>query len=415
MLSVWDGNMENGCVPNQTFAIMDGAPAQVAFTPNSDTRYAGLPLDLSNGPIVMELPAGPIMSAINDMNQLWIMDAGMPGPDKGKGGKHLILPPGYTGRIPAGYYVGKSTTNHVLVLLRAIPLTGGPEAGEAMMKTVKVYPLGKAPIALNWVRLNEKPANFTPVPREDNMKYWERLAKFINDEPANPQYRVMYGELAELGIEKGKSFNPDVRMKNILEKAAQNGNAIMRVQSFADRRSDKLAWNDRKWEWAVLRYANGTFDTENYTDLYAREKWFYQAQIESPAMFNRAPGAGSLYWLGLRDNTGAYLDGSKTYKLTVPLPVPGKLFWSVTVYDNMSRSEIATAQNKAALRSMFELKDKAGSSVDLYFGPSAPAGKEAVWIQTLPDKGWFSYFRIYGPEAPAFDGTWKPGDFEEIK
>src|SRR6185436_9616400 len=101
-----------------------------------DTRYAGLPLDLSNGPIVMELPAGPIMSAINDMNQLWVMDAGLPGPDKGKGGKHLILPPGYGGKIPTGYYVGRSTTNKVLVLLRAIPLTGGPDAGEAMMKTV---------------------------------------------------------------------------------------------------------------------------------------------------------------------------------------------------------------------------------------------------------------------------------------
>jgi len=116
------------------------------------------------------------------------------------------------------------------------------------------------------------------------------------------------------------SFCSDARMKGILEKAAQTGNAIMRVQSFADRRADKIVWKDCKREWAVLRSANGTFDTENFTDLYAREKWFYQAQIESPAMFNRASGAGSLYWLGVRDSKGAYLDGSKIYKLTVPLP-----------------------------------------------------------------------------------------------
>lgn len=415
ILAVWDGNMASGCVPNQTFAIMDGAPAQIVLTPNSDTRYAGLPLDLTNGPIVLEIPAGPIMSAVNDMNQLWVMDAGLPGPDKGKGGKHLIVPPGYKGNIPAGYYVGKSTTNHVLVLLRAIPSTGDLEEGEALMKTIKVYPLGKAPTALNWVRLNEKPVNFTPGPWESNLQYWERLAKFINEEPANPQYRVMYGELAELGIEKGKPFSPDARMKGILEQAAQKGNAIMRVQSFADRRADKIVWNDRKWEWAVLRDKNGTFDVDNYTDLYAREKWFYQAQIESPAMFNRSPGAGSLYWLGVRDNTGAYLDGGKTYKLTVPLPVPAKLFWSVTIYDNATRSEIATGQNKAALRSLYELKGQAGNAVDLYFGPKAPAGKENVWIKTSPNKGWFSYFRIYGPEGPAFDGSWKPGDFEEVK
>ncbi len=409
--------MAAGCVPNQTFAIMDGAPAQVVFTPNSDTRYAGLPLDLSNGPMVIEVPAGPIMSAVNDMNQLWIMDIGMPGPDKGKGGKHIILPPNYSGKVPAGYYVGKSTTNQVLVLLRAIPLDNNPETGEKLMRSVKVYPLGKPAPALSWIKLNDKPGDFTPARWENNIGYWERLAKFINAETPNPEYRTWYGELAQLGIEKGKAFNPDARMKAILEKAATTANAIMRVQSFADRSADRIVWKDRQWEWAVLRYAgDGKFNTENYVDLYAREKWFYQAQIESPAMFNRAPGAGSLYWLGLKDNTGAYLDGSKTYKLTVPQPVPARLFWSVTIYDSQTRSEIAAAQNKAALRSMFELKAFSGQPfVELYFGPEAPAGKENAWIQTLPDKGWFSYFRIYGPEAPAFDGSWKPGDFEEVK
>ncbi len=415
ILAVWDGNMKAGCVPNQKFAIMDGAPAQVAFTPNSDTRYAGLPLDLTDGPVVIEVPAGPIMSAVNDMNQLWVMDIGMPGPDKGKGGKHIILPPNYTGKIPEGYYVGKSTTNHILVLLRAIPLDNNPETGEKLMRSIKVYPLGQPASELGWVKLNDKPANFTPVPFEQGIGYWERLARFINEEPANPEYRTWYGELAELGIEKGKPFNPDTRLKSILEKAAVSGNAIMRVQAFADRRETRIVWKDRQWEWAVLRYADGKFDTENYVDLYAREKWFYQAQIESPAMFNRAPGAGSLYWLGLKDKAGAYLDGSKTYKLNVPLPVPGKLFWSITIYDNETRSEIAAEQNKAALRSLFELKDKTGLSVDLYFGPKAPTGKEDVWIQTLPGKGWFSYFRIYGPEDAAFDGAWRPGDFEEVQ
>ncbi len=417
ILATWDGNMAAGCVANKTFAIMDGAPAQVAFTPNSDTRYAGLTLDLSDGPMVIEVPAGPVMSAVNDMNQLWVMDIGMPGPDKGKGGKHIILPPNYEGKTPAGYYVGRSTTNRVLVLLRAIPADNNPETGERLMKSVKVYPLGKPATEISWIHLNNKPADFTLVPYEKSIGYWERLAKFINEEPANPEYRTWYGELAELGIEKGKPFAPDARMKAILEKAAETGNAIMRVQSFADRRADRTVWPDRQWEWAVLRYAgDGQFNTANYVDLYAREKWFYQAEIESPAMFNRAPGAGSLYWLGLKDKTGAYLDGSKSYRLTVPQPVPGKLFWSVTIYDNETRSEIATEQNKAALRSMFELKDFTGQpSVDLYFGPKAPAGKENVWIQTLPGKGWFTYFRIYGPEGPAFDGSWRPGDFEEVK
>ncbi len=418
IIGTWEGNLKNGVVPNETFAILNGTPQQLVFTPNSDTKYAGLALDLAkSGPMVIEVPAGPIMSVANDMNQLYVMDIGLPGPDKGKGGKHLVLPPGYKGAVPSGYYTGKPTTNRVLVLVRAIPPSGNDADAEAMIRSVKVHPLHKMAGWKDpqWISLNKEGADFTPLRWENNIQYWEKLHELIDTEPPNEAYRAMYGELAELGIEKGKPFSPDARMKGILEKAAQTGNAIMRVQSFADRRSDKSVWKDRQWEWAVLRSANGTFDTENFTDLYAREKWFYQAQIESPAMFNRAPGAGSLYWLALKDNNGAYFDGGKTYKLSVPLPVPAKLFWSVTIYDNATRSEIATDQNKAALRSMHELKNLSGGSVDLYFGPTAPAGKENVWIKTIPNKGWFTYFRIYGPEGPAFDGNWKPGDFEEVK
>jgi hypothetical protein len=163
----------------------------------------------------------------------------------------------------------------------------------------------------------------------------------------------------------------------------------------------------------VLRPENGTFDTENYHDGYARQKWFYQAQIESPAMFRRSPGAGSLYWLGTRDATGAYLDGGRSYTLTVPQPVPGKLFWSITVYDAETRSEIATDQNLAALRSMFELADIATDKpVTLRFGPDPPAESDAPWIKTKLGTGWFVYFRIYGPDTPAFDGTWQLPDFQ---
>jgi hypothetical protein len=226
----------------------------------------------------------------------------------------------------------------------------------------------------------------------------------------------MYGELAALGIEKGKPFGPDARMTRILEMAAKIGNAQMRVESFGDRRPDRVVWPDRKWEWAALRFEDGDFNTANYADLYARDKWFYEAIGASPAMFKRDPSAGSLYWLGLRDNTGATLDGGKSYKLSVPQPVPGKLFWSVTVYDTETRSQVLTDKGKAALRSMFELKNISTTQpTDLYFGPTAPSGHEGQWIKTIPGKGWFVYFRVYGPETAAFDGSWKPGDFEQAK
>ncbi|HXO67877.1 MAG TPA: DUF1254 domain-containing protein [Bradyrhizobium sp.] len=411
----WRGNLKEGAVVNSVFPLLEGSPNQLVFTPNSDTPYAGLPLDLSKGPIVIDIPPGPIMGAANDLNQRWVSDLGLPGPDAGKGGKHLLVGPEYKGKIPNGYHVAKATTNRVLVLLRAIPPAGNNDAANALIQTVKVYPLNqtagwKAP---TWVKLPK--GDFTPLQWETNFQYWQVLKEIIDLEPAYEAYRSYYGELAGLGIVKGQPFRPDERMKGILDKAAKIANAQMRVQSFADRRPDRVAWSDRKWEWATLRPENGTFDMPTYKDLDARAKWFYQAQVESPAMFRRSTGAGSLYWLGTRDAGGAYLDGGKNYKLSVPLPAPAKLFWSVTVYDAETRSEIATDQGHAALRSLFELKNVTGATADLYFGPNAPAGKESQWIKTAPGKGWFTYFRIYGPEAAAFNGSWKPGDFEEVK
>jgi len=205
-------------------------------------------------------------------------------------------------------------------------------------------------------------------------------------------------------------------MKAILERAAREGKAQMLAASFDSPRPDRIVWNDRRWEWAAFVFDNGNFDTPWGIDQEGRDRWFTQALAGSPAMFNRSPKAGSLYWLAVRDNDGNWLDGGKTYKLSVPLPVPARLFWSITVYDPETRSQIVTAQDKAALRSLFELKNLGNAnSVDLYFGPNAPSGQDSRWIKTIPGKGWFSYFRVYGPQAPAFDGTWKPGDFEEMK
>jgi hypothetical protein len=132
-------------------------------------------------------------------------------------------------------------------------------------------------------------------------------------------------------------------------------------------------------------------------------------------MFRRVEGAGSLYWLACRDANGEYLDGGRTYRLTVPLPVPASLFWSVTCYDSETRSEVVAEQGQAALRSLFENIDPSGAdSVDLYFGPVKPAGADGRWLQTAPGRGWFCYFRIYGPAGPAFDGSWQPGDMTAV-
>lgn len=406
-----------GVQPNKVFGYMDTQPRHVGFTLNSDTPYGGMLLDLNVGPLVIELPPGPLLGAVLDINQRWVADMGVPGPDGGKGGKHLLLPPGYDGHVPDGYYVARATSFQVIAGMRALPEAGDVQGAIKRLHTIKVHPLNTATpwSEPTWIDQTPMPQDQTPTKIEDKLQFWQMLHEIVNAEPPLQDERTHYGDLAALGIIKGQPFKPDERMKRILERAAKEGSAQMRVESFADQRPDRMVWPDRQWQWAALRFENGTWDTADYRDTHAADKWFYQAIATSPAMFRRDPAAGSLYWLGLRDKGGEYLDGGKTYKLSVPLPVPNRLFWSVTVYDAETRSQIQTEQAKAALRSLFELKDLKGESVDLYFGPDAPAGHEGRWIKTTPGKGWFVYFRIYGPQPAAFDGTWKPGDFELTK
>ena len=419
MEGTFQGNRDAGVEENKAALMMACGPKHVLFTGNSDTPYMGGGIDLKeSGPMVIELPAGPYLGIINDHNFRWIADVGIPGPDAGKGGKHLLLPPDYKGTIPKGYYVSKSTTYKVLVGVRALPVNGDLQGAITAQKKIKIFPLSSAasPRLVQLIDKTNDKVDLTCLRWENNIQYWEKVHKVIEEEPALEQYRAMYGVLAALGIEKGKPFTPDARMKKILEEAAKKGQKQMLVAAFASGRADKTVWTDRKWEWAALRWENGDFDLPTGPDLEGRDHWFSQAVGVSPKMFLRTAGAGSLYWLGLRDKDGNYLDGSKTYKLSVPQPVPQKLFWSVTVYDAETRSQIQTNQDKAALRSLFELKDVSKTEpTNLYFGPQAPAGKEGQWIKTIPGKGWFVYLRLYGPEGPAFDETWKPGDFEEVK
>lgn len=414
---IFSGNRAAGLKDNENVAIMACGPRQVAFTPNSDTPYGAGSIDVTNGPCVIEVPPGQFIGLANDHHQGWIFDLGIPGPAGAKGGKHLILPPGYKGEVPGGYFVGRSTSNKVLVALRSLPQNGDVKGALEALKQVKIYPLATAasPKLATFVDVSDRDIDCSCLKWEDNLQYWEKLHAVIDAEPIVEKFLPMYGLLSSVGIEKGKPFAPDARMKDLLTRAAVAGRSQMLVSAFASSRPDRIAWPDRKWEWAGLVPGSAQFETPSGLDLEARDRWFAQAIVTSPAMFNRNPGAGSLYWLGVRDKSGAYLDGGKTYKLTVPMPVPNKLFWSVTAYDAETRSEVQTDQNKAALRSLFELKDQKGSMVELYFGPSAPAGHEGRWIKTAPGRSWFSYFRIYGPEQAAFDGSWKPGDFEEVK
>ncbi len=413
---IFQGARDNGMQDNTGGMILAAGPRQVGFTLNSDTPYGSATLDVSQGPMVIEVPAGPYIGLVDDHNQGWVMDLGLPGPNAGKGDKVLIVPPGYAGKIPKGYTVGKPETYKLLLAVRALPVNGDQSGALNALRAVKVYPLNAKDKLLAWTDATEKKMDVSCLRWEDNMQFWQVLKKIVDEEPVLTRSPAMSGLLATIGIVKGQPFNPSPRMSGILLRAAMTARDQMLVSAFASNRPDRLVWQGRRWQWVGLVPGAAQFETPTGLDLEARDRWFVQAIVTSPAMFRRTPGAGSLYWLAARDSAGVYLDGGKSYKLTVPQPVPNKLFWSVTAYDAQTRSEVQTDQDKAALRSMFELKDASTTEpTELYFGPTAPAGHEGQWIKTTPGRGWFAYFRIYGPEGPAFDGTWKPGDFEVVK
>jgi hypothetical protein len=362
--------------------------------------------------MVIELPLGPYIGLVNDRYQGWVLDMGLPGPDAGR---HLVLPPGYDGDTPAGYFVGRSLSMKALLAVRALPVNANVAGAMDALRAIKIYPLSEAtdPKPIKVVDTTTMDMDSTSLKWEGSIAFWRKPHDIIEAEPLVGKFLPMYGLLSGLGIEKGKPFAPDARMIDILERAAKAGRDQLLVEAFDSDRPERLAWPDRKWEWVGLTPGSAQFETPAGIDLEARDRWFAQAIVTSPAMFRRTAGAGSLYWLAARDATGVYLDGGKSYKLLIPQPVPGKLFWSVTVYDAQTRSEVQTDQNKAALRSMFELKDVSNTEpTELHFGPAPPPGKEGQWIKTVPGRGWFAYIRIYGPKQAAFDGDWKPGDIQ---
>jgi hypothetical protein len=410
-----------GAKVNEAGIVMATSPRQQFGGANADTPYAITTVDLkAAGPMVVELPPGPFIGFVDDHNMRWVQDMGTIGPENGQGGKHLILPPDYTGTVPVGYYAGRSKTWKVVVFVRIMPVGGDVAKAIEAVDGIKVYPLAKAgqPVTHRFIDVSAKTMPLPILVWEDKLEYWRQLHAVIQTETVPAEFRPMLGMLAALGIEQGKPFNPDARTQRILEEAARTALAEMRVDFYASRNPARIAWKGRTWEWFPLQLISaqtGDFGVPAYLDLEASDAYYFLGYGVSAAIGKPAVGAGSVYWLACRDGTGAFLDGGKTYKLTVPGPVPGKLFWSMTVYDVDTRCLIATDQDRAAIRSLLDKPQaNADGSYDLYFGPKAPAGKEGMWVKTIPGKGWFSAFRIYGPHAPAFDGTWKLNDIAEL-
>jgi hypothetical protein len=412
-----EGIDQIGAKRNQGIAITeDLMDARSLFlTPNSTTVYVIMCMDLRDGPMVVQVPAG-VLGPVDDAYFRFVTDVGLTGPDQGKGGKYLFVPPGYTGSLPnEGYFVARPRTNSNAIFYRAF-VQGGDIA--AAVKNVKanarLYPLSAAANPPQQVFVNISGMQFNTIHAND-FHFYEELNAVVQAEPADAFDPELVGLFSAIGIKKDKSFAPDARMTAILTDAVAVGNATARSILFASRDERVKFYPDRQWGNGFI---GGSYEFLNNGErmIDARTQFHYYATGITPAMAYSKPGTGSAYAFAGRDSKGKYLDGGKTYKITLPAPIPAGQFWSFTVYDGQTRSMLGTDQKLAGLDSNDKnIKQNADGSVTVWFAPKAPAGQESNWVQTMSGKGWNSLLRLYAPLEPWFDKTWKPGDFELVE
>ena len=428
--------------------LMDAS--SLYLTANADTVYYLSGIDLSDGPMVIEQPSDAV-GTINDMWFSWIIDIGGPGPDRGQGGKYLLVGPDYDGPLPeGGYFIAHSKTNHVLYAARAYLVDNDPKpAVDNIKANLKIYPYAPGSFGTSiatalegGVRLAGEPTvpettfieatgkSYNTIPPSD-YGFFELINENVQNEPATSYDPELAGQLAAIGIVKGKEFAPDDRMKKILSDAAAVGQAAGRVLNWRpfDEHPDwayyeNSMWANMLWEGGAFfetpppAFADGVFKPLPPTGartLDSRTAFYYGYTLDSPGMIMNIARVGSQYLMGFLDANGDPYDGAKTYKVTLPKDIPAEAFWSFTLYDNQTRSMLQTPQKYPRAGSQSYPSPAAEAAEDgsttVWFAPEQPEGvARGNWIQTDPQKGWFTLLRLYSPLPSFFDKSWRPSE-----
>ena len=380
---------------------------------NSIVRYLFVFSNTKNdGPVVLELPpavgGAGFYGTIMDAWQVPLTDIGV----GGKGGKYLLLPPGFKGNVPSGYIPLRLKTYNSYALIRSILASDSEEdvrKGDALVKRVKVYPLSKSSGSTPQRFIDMTDVLYEPAVPYD-ATFYSSLARMIDEEPAQQKDLQMLGMLLPLGIEKGKAFNPDSATQSVLNASAREAQAWL-LAGIA--RVSVVWWPGQHWVLPTAPIGLKTtflWEVADFFDVDGRgitlADWFGPVS---------KLGGSSFYLAAFFDSSGAPLQGRNTYKVHVSPNVPVKEFWSITVYD-METSAFFRNSTRLALSSISkDVQKNPDGSVDVYIGPSAPAGKESNWLYTPEGKNWFPWFRFYGPEKAVLDKSWNMPDIELLK
>jgi hypothetical protein len=402
---------------NQTLVMFDQLmdSKTLFLTANSTSIYNFGWLNVKDGPLVIELPP-KVLGCIDDFWFRWVGDLGNTGPDKGKGGKYLVLPPGYKGSVPDGYFVMRPPTYNMWLFFRGFLVDGSPASTvKSVKKHLRIYPLSKKANqpAMNFVNGSGK--YFNTIHSLD-YSFFKEVNEVVQEEPVEASDPETLGLLMSIGIEKGKPFKPDARMKKILTEAAAVGDITSRALAYKSRIPEAYFYENSVWNTPFIGGSYEFLKEKGVRNVDARTYFFFYATGITPAMTKKMVGKGSAYAAAFVDADGSPLDGSKTYTVHLPPNIPAKQFWSFTLYDSQSRSMLQTDQQFPSMGSETKgMVVNADKSVDVYFGPKAPAGEGKNWVQTMPSKGYSVIFRLYGPLEPWFKKTWRPGEIELVK
>ena len=460
--AIHKGLLDAGVKDNEVIVFSELVDAKsLLLTTNADTIYATAFLDLTGGPMVLEVPPR-LLGLINDAWGRWVIDVGIPGPDRGLGGKYLIVPPGYDGPLPeGGFSTARAATIHVALFGRMFLENNGPKPGaDHIRKSLRIYPYkpgGAGTSYAAFLRGQAPLAALAPPPETvfhegsgkainailpNDYSYYEMLDEVVQQEPAGSLDPEQMGPIAAIGIVKGQRFAPDTRMKQILAEAVEVANATARSIAMNPRDPSWYYYPGSAWENPSfvcgydfetpppviegpvkdgVRTPEGvqTFPSTGYRRPDARTWFYYAIYGISPLEAMRLSGIGSQYLMANVDANKAYFDGAKTYTVTLPKGIPAAKFWSFTVYDTQTRSMLDTPQRYPRAGSQSypspAAEPNADGSTTVYFAPRQPQGvPRGNWIQTIPGRRWFVWLRLYGPLEPFFDKSWQPSEIEPV-